>query len=305
MRKDLLEVKVGLFFIISCIILVAGLVFFSHKKETMPTYQCRVLFGYVGGLLKGAPVCYAGVDIGQVKDIAILTDECQIAITLDIKENIALRKDVTVTINTMGVMGEKYIEIMGGSKSAPFLSESFFTIQGKDPISMEKFTSEAEKMVREVKSVCLGLKGYLSNPQVKEDVTSLIAQAHLLVNDILVFMQHVNATLEQNKDNVNLVFKRFSSSASKLEANMNYMSDILNHIEKGEGFLGQVLYNDSLYKNMEGLVDDIRNQPWKLFFKGSSKKKDILKKTDHKEGAKVSVANRKKLLNRSRNIAHF
>jgi len=47
-------------------------------------------------------------------------------------------------------------------------------------------------------------------------------------------------------------------------------------INAKEGTVGKLLYDDSIYKELEALITDIRQHPWKLFFK--PKEKPVKKK---------------------------
>jgi hypothetical protein len=43
-------------------------------------------------------------------------------------------------------------------------------------------------------------------------------------------------------------------------------------LASGQGTLGKLLKDESLYKNIDELVLDLKMNPWKLFFKAKEKK---------------------------------
>ena len=47
---------------------------------------------------------------------------------------------------------------------------------------------------------------------------------------------------------------------------------------QGKGTIGKLLYDDTLYQELEGLVADVRRHPWKLFWKGEDKRENRKKK---------------------------
>jgi hypothetical protein len=100
-------------------------------------------------------------------------------------------------VNTLGLLGEKYIEIMPGKDYSNFLAPKQ-TLVGVDPIPMQEVSVLA--------------KG--------------IAQ--------------------------------------------NLNEGLLKIINK-EGTVGKLLYDDTIYKELEALVVDIRKHPWKLFWKTREK----------------------------------
>jgi len=38
-------------------------------------------------------------------------------------------------------------------------------------------------------------------------------------------------------------------------------------IKEGTGTIGKLLFDDTIYKDIEAMVLDLRKHPWKLFFK--------------------------------------
>ena len=47
----------------------------------------------------------------------------------------------------------------------------------------------------------------------------------------------------------------------------NNINDILEKVKNKEGSLGKLIYDDTIYKELEALTVDIRQHPWKLFIK--------------------------------------
>jgi len=45
------------------------------------------------------------------------------------------------------------------------------------------------------------------------------------------------------------------------------VDDNLTKIKNKQGTLGLLLYDDALYKALQAFVDDLKNNPWKLFYK--------------------------------------
>jgi predicted lipoprotein len=47
----------------------------------------------------------------------------------------------------------------------------------------------------------------------------------------------------------------------------NNINDILEKVKNQEGSLGKLIYDDTIYEELEALTIDIRQHPWKLFIK--------------------------------------
>ena len=60
-----------------------------------------------------------------------------------------------------------------------------------------------------------------------------------------------------------------TSTIQELEAGMKHLRSILNKIDKGEGTAGRLISDESLYREIEDFVKDLKSHPWKLLKKGS------------------------------------
>ena len=116
--KTKLELKVGTFVFIGLIILVIFVLSIGGFKTWTVGYRVNLVFNFVNGVKVGAPVRFAGVDVGEVKKIILQPkpEENRTAVCLEawVKDNVHIPLDSTVWVNTLGLLGEKYVEIMPG-----------------------------------------------------------------------------------------------------------------------------------------------------------------------------------------------
>jgi len=113
MKKYTNEFKVGLFIII-CILGLVYLTFSTGKVNFKKKgYNIYVIFNEVCGLSNKAPVMLNGLEVGKVQDIVVQYDKdrTQILLKLWIDEQAKIRENPVVSIKTLGLMGEKYIQI--------------------------------------------------------------------------------------------------------------------------------------------------------------------------------------------------
>ncbi|KPK97092.1 MAG: hypothetical protein AMJ95_10990 [Omnitrophica WOR_2 bacterium SM23_72] len=200
--KTKLEMKVGVFVFIGLILLAIFILSIGGFKTWTSGYRIHFIFNFVNGVKLGAPVRFAGVDVGVVKDIKFIlpAEEPVTKVDIDcwVKREVMIPVDSTVWVNTLGLLGEKYVEVMPGEDYSNVLSDNQQLI-GEDPVPMQEVTELARNIG-------------------------------------------------------------------------NNIDVIIEKIKNKEGTLGMLLYDDAIYKELEGLVSDLRRNPWKLFFKGKEKK---------------------------------
>jgi len=215
------EFKVGTFILIGI-----GLLFFivfsiGDIYFAKPGYTIKVLFNFVGGIGPSAPVRFAGVGAGHVTGIQLIYDEknksSKAEVTAWIEEHIKIENDASFVINTMGLLGERYLEIYPGTPGSPLVRSGDVLI-GKDPVPMEKLTDNLSKLTDSIS----GIVGRIEKGE--GTIGKLLTDTSLYDN----------------------------------------LEEFTTKLNKGEGTLGQLLTNDSIYKNFEAFSEDLKRNPWKL-----------------------------------------
>jgi len=148
--KTQLELKVGTFVFIGLIILVIFVLSIGGFKTWSSGYRVNLIFNFVSGVKVGAPVRFAGVDVGLVKkiDLQINSAENHTNARLEvwIRDTVRIPADSTVWVNTLGLLGEKYVEIMPGQDYSNTLRENE-SLTGIDPVPTHELFSRAEAIM--------------------------------------------------------------------------------------------------------------------------------------------------------------
>jgi phospholipid/cholesterol/gamma-HCH transport system substrate-binding protein len=196
MKKYTNEFAVGLF-VIACII---GLFYLTYstgklnlKKEG---YNIYVVFNEVAGMEKKAPVMLNGLEVGKVEDINVAynKDKTEIVLKLWLDSKAKIRENAAVSIKTLGLMGEKYIQIASS--------------QGKDFIKPD--------------SLLYG-KPYLDLDALMEQAQTVSKDITQQVNKLVVSL---NGTVDNNKDSISTIIKNLEVSSKNFE---DFSADIKNH----------------------------------------------------------------------------
>jgi len=144
-----LEVKVGIFILVGLVVLLSMLFSIRDIYVIKPGYHIKVTFNFANGIAKNAPVRLAGIEVGEVDDLKVYYDNKEKKTKVELsawikRDDIMIESDARAVINTLGILGEKYLEIFPG-KSKDFLKAGS-VLAGKDPVSMEDMTVQFKQL---------------------------------------------------------------------------------------------------------------------------------------------------------------
>jgi len=299
MKEKSLEFTVGVFVFIGLALLAYMVVRFGQLNYTQKMYELTAVFKYTNGVVVGAPVRCAGVEVGKVDQLKFTEGkDFGVDVVMEIKEGTVIRKDVKVVVNALGIMGEKYIEFLPQSVTAPVLKNGD-SVRGEDPVSLTDMMEEGKNIAGKIDNMISGW----SDKKTQENVKDAISNIKKLTDEET--QQAVKKSLNNiedmtgspNKENFAVAvqnFKEFSASANRvsqkldslLEKNkdsfeqigpkavtlLDSMNRVVQQVERGEGTVGQLIKDKEIGNDLKDFVKDIKANPWKLFFKGEEKK---------------------------------
>ncbi|MBF0485296.1 MAG: MCE family protein [Candidatus Omnitrophica bacterium] len=249
-RETNLEWKVGVFvtLAIACLVIfISSISDFSVFKKGS-TYT--VFFYYANGLKKSAPVRLSGVDAGHVQDLKVFYDtseqKTRVAVTLWLSEGVQFPVDSRFLINQLGILGEKYLEIMPGIQRE-FASPGV-TLVGDEPVSMESLTKELSSLGGKVEETLAMLNtGFLNNAN-KESLASALSNVAFMTRKI-----NADFLTDANKQSLSVILANMAAVTGK--------------INSSSGTIGKLLDDPSVYKNLDEMTADLKINPWKLFYR--------------------------------------
>ena len=182
MKYSSAEVKSGILITLSLVLFLV-LTFVVGGTMAPDSREWKVRFGYIAGLEKNAPIYYAGKEVGKVTSIDILPGDLRpVVLTAKVDSSIILRKDSQGFVDTLGLMGEKFLEITPGTAEAPQLTEGE-SIEGVDPVPMHVMVRKMnmladlmEELTRELNPMMKQVGGLLSGHE--EEIAKTIANLH-------------------------------------------------------------------------------------------------------------------------------
>ncbi len=168
------DVKVGLFIILGAITLAIGVSIIGKFKWGKPEgYTITATFESVSGIERDSPVRMAGVRVGQVEKVFLKDGLANVVIR--IVPEAVVREDSQIGVTSMGMLGEKYIEITSGSRSSPAVKPGGI-VKGTEMVSLEKLISQFSEIAVDIKAVSQALRNFFGETEGKSPLNDLVAR---------------------------------------------------------------------------------------------------------------------------------
>lgn len=290
------EVKVGLLALVAITILYVGFRFLKGIDFFDPTNTYYVEYNNVDGLSVSNPVKINGFRVGRVNSITLQQEggDTRMIVGLEISDDLEIYEGSEAILSDDGILGSKSITLSIARRGS-VLEDEGFLLGTVDKSLQEMIQERADPIVREVdttlhrvNNILNGLSG--SGEKVDQTVDELREIAEVLKyivtenrRDINSITSNVNMLTEALNDPENgvrpfmLKLNQMADSLNSLElketvVNANQavarLDSIARGLERGEGSLGMLLKDDSLYNNLnrssedlDKLLIDVRRNP--------------------------------------------
>ena len=192
------EVKTG-FVAILCVGILAGLTIMAGNfKPFQQAYNINVVFSNSSGVEKDASVRLSGVEVGKVESVQLVyrkEGDTVVLVKLELSENATIREGAKASVTTLGLMGEKYIELSPGDAGAPAIKRGA-TIQGKDPIDIDAIIEQATSTMEAAKETMTNISSLVKN------LDSAVAENRPNIDEIMNNLRRTTDNLEEFTDDI-------------------------------------------------------------------------------------------------------
>jgi phospholipid/cholesterol/gamma-HCH transport system substrate-binding protein len=267
--------RVGLVVFVALIAFGIG-IFMVGQRASIFTRKVdyRIHFASASGLTDGNAVRLAGVTVGNVTEVALSEkpgdSTVTVAVSIERKMVSRIRTDTTASIKTIGLLGDKYIELLGGSVGAAEIAPGGEIPAAKEA-GIEKLLAGGEGLLGDLTEIARSLKVILGRTEKGEgllgEVTSNSERGRELGSNLGQTLKQLSLTLSRINSGRTL--------AGKILADEKYgreNGDALHHaiasaasvfgtlsedLDKGNGALPALLSDPEGKKKVYGLIDNL------------------------------------------------
>ena len=216
--KTNLETRLGVFFALALIAGVVILELAGTRDLFNKGYPVRARFDNIQELKEGDPVKMAGVEVGHVQKIALADNKVEVI--LNVNREASVKTDSKASIKFVGLMGQNYISLTFGSTDAP------------------KASANA-----------------LLETEEQADLNSLMVKLQNVAEGVEGLTQNFGG---ENFSNLLGPFTEFiKENSPRLSAILGNLQTISTRIAQGEGTVGRMINDDTLYFSALNTVSNL------------------------------------------------
>ncbi len=289
MKKSHIAI-IGVILSIAIVLLIWGMNFLSGKNIFKSENEFYVVYSRVDGLTESSPVTISGFKVGQVRKISFLPDfSGKILVKIVVHNKYKVRKNAVAELYSSDIMGTKAVKILHGTSEEFHASGDTLKdrVEGEliDMVSMTMLPLKvkAENMLSSVDSV-LTVVRYIFNKNAQESINKSFATINRIIQNmestsfqmdkivraekekmsvILTNLASITSNLKENNEKISSILANFDAISDSLARseikqtidNTKLMTTQLNElvakINSGEGTMGKLLHNDTLYTHLQ------------------------------------------------------
>jgi phospholipid/cholesterol/gamma-HCH transport system substrate-binding protein len=220
------EAKVGIFVLAALLLLGymslrVGKFTFLTSKASFPV---QAKFTSVSGLAEDGRVEIAGVEVGRIKDIHLVNG--QAVVDLMLHPGLNLHQDAKARVRTKGMLGEKYIELDLGDLAAPLLPAGGMISKTESAVEFDQLLAKVPALLDDFRPIL-------------DDVKAVTTTLQKVIGS------------QEGENNLKTMITNFTETSKTLNR-------VAQDLAGGQGTLGKLLKDDGLYREVQGVVREVR-----------------------------------------------
>jgi phospholipid/cholesterol/gamma-HCH transport system substrate-binding protein len=246
------EKKVGMFFVFGLVILGIMLEIGEKWSPFEKKIYYKTYLTSITGLKVGDPVRLAGVDVGRITDIAILSDK--IEIDFQVKPGTAIRSDTVAGLRLTNLLGGQFLGLSFGSPTAALLPPGS-TVRGKDVANIDIIVDNLSDVIKDAKVLVNNLNR--NQEAVMSRVVGMLDENRGNLRDAVANVDSITAKMDRGDGSLALLLndKALYNNANNALTSIN---GVVGKIQRGEGTLGKLVNDDAIYRDAAATLADLR-----------------------------------------------
>lgn len=227
------EAKVGIFTVIGLVLLTAIVLYLSgFNPAEEDDYSFDITFNQVTGLKPGAGVSYAGIAVGRVQAIEAYKDKAKV--TVEIRGGTQIAKDSLFTINSDGLMGEKFISIMPPQHPSGVYLAGGESVQGVDEKGLDYLLAQAGTTLVDVQELIKSMNTILGNKNVQNSLIQTAVNLNELTGNMNELMRVMSNLAVNDQQDIDKMIKNLSAMTASMASAADEIDSMLNDFS-GDG----------------------------------------------------------------------
>ena len=267
----------GLIVILTFVLFYLMVQYLKNDLSGQSTYNFVVLFESVQGLNEGDNVNMLGKKIGKVNSTNITGQKVQVHLSIDRTFINMIPIDSEIEVKSEGLMGSKYVSIKPGISTKKMISDGDL-VEGKREYDYTMITGDIQPLTQDLAAFARALRATLGESEKDnirsslENIKSVTAQIDTaVISNLITSIDRMSGDLNQMTGNMGSVVKDskgamksististdLSKSLKELNSSVSKLNNIVNKLDNGEGTMGKLINDPSIYNGVEKIVNDL------------------------------------------------
>jgi phospholipid/cholesterol/gamma-HCH transport system substrate-binding protein len=226
---------VGIFLIGGVLLFAAGLFLIGDRRQLFSdSVELLTEFDNLAGLQIGAPVRVSGLNAGEVLAIEVPArpeDEFRVRFRVVEKFLPVLRQDSVTTIQTDGIVGDKFLQVDAGSSASPQVKDGDL-LAGNEPFEFQDLMERSEEMMT----------------LLQDEISKVSGQVDTVIEKVVVIADDTEAFIDELRPDV-------TNTVDHVERVTADVQILVAGVKDGQGTVGKLFTDQQLYTDMRSSVD--------------------------------------------------
>ncbi len=254
-------------------VVVMSLKITSNQSGFGSHVQYRTMLKDASGIFEKTPIKVAGINAGRIKKIELVGSEA--LVTFEIQEKVKVTPNANLKIKSVGLLGDKFIDMDLGDTSGERLKEDSLLVTtsggGFDDIS-----KDASAVLKEVKDIAITIKEALRDEKGENVVKKIMANIDDITSSlkrvttgnetkINQIVEDVRAVAEQlafetdryQKDSLMADLSKIGPILDKADAAVSDIKVIIADVKDGKGTVGKLLRDDAVVDQVSQTLSSV------------------------------------------------